>query len=228
DVTWSYAFTGLAWFYAVTGPGWLPRRLIIASLATVWSCRLGTHLLRRIRRHHPEEDSRYRALREEWSAGFTSKMALFFQAQALSVITLGLPFLLPTRNAFPGLGAAELAGIFICIVGILGESRADQQLAAFRAQSSNHGKVCNVGLWRYSRHPNYFFEWCIWVGFSVFALHSAWGWIALSAPAIMLHLLRNVTGVPMAEESSLRSKGDAFRAYQQTTNTFFPGPPRES
>lgn len=99
---------------------------------------------------------------------------------------------------------------------------ADRQLARFRADPANKGKVCQAGLWNYSRHPNYFFEWLVWVGYAVFALGSPWGWLGLIAPALMLHFLLNVTGIPMTEELSLKSKGDAYRAYQRTTSAFVP------
>ena len=110
-----------------------------------------------------------------------------------------------------------MVGTAIVFLSLCGESLADGQLAAFRRKPENKGQVCNVGLWRYSRHPNYFFEWCIWVGFGVFALCSHLGWIGLLAPFSIYYLLRYKTGVPMAEESSLKSKGDRFREYQKTT-----------
>jgi steroid 5-alpha reductase family enzyme len=227
DFVWSYSFSAVAWYYALDGHGWLPRKILIAALATAWSWRLGTHLYRRVMSHHPEEDSRYHQLRTDWKDNFGPMMFGFFQLQALFVLILSAPFLFPVRNAFPGFSGWEILGALIVLSSLAGESLADHQLSHFRRQSENKGKVCDIGLWRYSRHPNYFFEWCIWVGFFVFACGSAWGWLSVIAPAAILHLLLNVTGVPMAEESSLRSKGDAFRAYQRSTNKFFPGPPKE-
>lgn len=228
DIVWSYCFTGVAWFYAWAGPGANNRSVLLATLASAWSLRLGTHLYRRVMSHHPEEDNRYQQLRLDWAGVFAPKMFGFFQLQAISVVLLSTPFLFPTRNTFPGLNLWEISGAVIVILALICEGLADSQLAAFRRKSVNKGKVCDVGLWRYSRHPNYFFEWCIWVGFFLFACGSAWGWISIIAPAAILHLLLNVTGVPMAEASSLKSKGDAFRAYQLTTNAFFPGPPKSN
>ena len=228
DIIWSYCFTGVAWFYAWSGTGAPSRRILVASLATAWSLRLGTHLYRRVMSHHPEEDSRYRQLRTDWAGVFGPKMFGFFQLQAISVVLLSVPFFFPTRNAFPGLNLWEFAGTAIVILSLVGEAVADAQLAAFRRNPDQKGKVCNVGFWRYTRHPNYFFEWCIWVGFFCFACGSVWGWTSIIAPLAILHLLLNVTGVPMAEASSLKSKGDAFRAYQRTTNAFFPGPPKSN
>ena len=228
DFVWAYCFTAVAWHYALTGHGWAARGLVIAALATIWSVRLGSHLYARVMGHHPTEDSRYVQLREDWRGNFAPRMFGFFQLQAVSIVILSAPFFFPARNAFPGFNAWEIVGTAICVLALLGETLADGQLKAFIRRPENKGKVCNVGLWRYSRHPNYFFEWCVWMGFAIFACGSAWGWIGLIAPAAILHLLLNVTGVPMAEASSLKSKGEAFRDYQRTTNAFFPGPPRSS
>jgi steroid 5-alpha reductase family enzyme len=112
-------------------------------------------------------------------------------------------------------------------VGLPGEAVADAQLARCKRDPSRRGRTCREGLWRYSRHPNYFFEWVIWVGFFVVALGSPWGWTTVIAPALMLHLLLHVTGIPAAEAASLRSRGDEFRHYQQTTSAFVPWPPRD-
>ncbi len=228
DVVWSYTFTLVAWFYSFAGDGWSMRQLVIASLVSAWSIRLGSHLYKRVMSHHPEEDSRYRQLRADWQSNFVQMMFGFFQLQAVSIVVLSLPFLFPVHNPTPYFSAWEIVGTAICFLALCGESLADGQLAAFRRNPENKDQVCDVGFWCYSRHPNYFFEWCIWVGFGVFALGSAGGWIGLIAPLSIYYLLRYKTGVPMAEESSLKSKGDLFREYQNTTNAFIPGPPRDS
>lgn len=228
DIAWSYAFAATAAFYVLLGPGWMFRRALIGAMAIVWSLRLGTHLYRRVMSHHPAEDSRYRQLRADWSGNFASKMFGFFQMQAISVVLLATPFLLASRATAPAFHPLEIIGALVWLLSLTGESIADRQLHRFVRDPANRGKVCDVGLWRYSRHPNYFFEWMIWVGFGLFALAAPWGWLGLISPAIMFHLLHNVTGVPMSEKSSLKSKGDAFRAYQQSTNAFFPGPRKGS
>lgn len=228
DVAWALTFAPTAAFYALAGPGWLPRRLLIASLAIAWSLRLGTHLWRRVAAHHPVEDGRYVQLRRDWAGAFAPKMAGFFQLQAASVVLLSLPFLLPVANPAASFHALELAGAALWLLAITGEARADAQLAAFKRDPAHRGRVCDVGLWRYSRHPNYFFEWLVWIAFALIALGSPWGWIGLIAPAAILHLLLRVTGIPLNEEQSLRSKGDAYRRYQQTTSRFIPWFPRSS
>lgn len=227
DVVWSYAFGPLAVFYAIAGPGWLPRRVAIAALATGWSLRLGTHLGRRVASHHPKEDGRYEQLRLEWAGKFAPMMFGFFQLQAASVVLLGVAFLLPALNPAPGFHPLEIAGAVLWLVAIVGEATADAQLAAFK-RNAPQGRVCDVGLWRYSRHPNYFFEWLVWVAYLLFALGSPHGWIALLGPASILYLLLRVTGIPLTEQQSLRSRGDAYRHYQETTSAFIPWFPRQS
>ncbi len=226
DIAWSYAFGALAAFYALAGPGWPVRRALLAAMAVLWSARLGTHLAIRVIGHHPVEDGRYQQLRKDWAGNFTTKMAGFFQMQAGSVVLLGAAFLIACLNPTPALHPLELAGAALWLIAISGEALADAQLAAFKRQAANKGKVCDVGLWHYSRHPNYFFEWLIWVAYFVFALGSPWGWVAIIGPASILYLLLRVTGIPMTEEQSLRSRGDAYRRYQSTTSAFVPWPPK--
>ena len=113
------------------------------------------------------------------------------------------------------------------LIGLIGESTADAQLAAFKRNPANKGGVCDAGLWRYSRHPNYFFEWLIWIAYAVFALASPYGWIALAMPVLMLHFLINVTGLKATEEQALRTKGERYRLYQARTSGFIPWIPRE-
>ena len=226
DVAWSYAFAALGAFYAVYGTGWPVRRALIGTMVCLWSLRLGSHLLRRVAGHHPVEDGRYQQLRRDWSENFTAKMFGFFQLQAVSVIYLGLPFLLACQNRDRQLHALELAGLALWMIALAGEGLADTQLNVFKRNPANKGKVCNRGLWHFSRHPNYFFEWLVWVAFFVFALASPWGWLAILSPLSILGLLLRVTGIPMTEEQSIRSKGDAYRRYQQTTSAFVPWPPK--
>lgn len=227
DAVWSFLFAPVALIYAVMAPGEPERRLILSLMVSMWSIRLGLHLAKRIAGEHPREDRRYAALREEWSDGADRRMLGFYLVQGLLIIVLSAPFLMPMFNQNPGLHSLELTGIMIFLAGILGESVSDSQLARFKRVNHGSQPVCEVGLWRYSRHPNYFFEWLIWVGFATFALPSAGGWIGLIAPVLMLHFLLNVTGIPMTEELAVARKGDAYRRYQQTTSRFVPWPRKE-
>jgi steroid 5-alpha reductase family enzyme len=227
DIAWSYALGAAAVAYALLAPGWPVRRALVAALAATWSLRLGTHLLVRVARLHPEEDSRYDALRREWVYGFDLKMAGFFQLQALSVAALSAPFLLACLNPAPALRPLELAGAALWLVALSGEALADAQLAAFKRNPAHRGKVCAVGLWRCSRHPNYFFEWLVWVAYALIAAASPWGWAGIFSPACILWFLLAVTGIPMAEKQSLKRRGDAYRRYQRTTSAFIPWFPRK-
>lgn len=228
DVAWSLGFGALAVFYAWAADGWWVRRLVVAAMVAAWSLRLGVHLWRRVRSHHPVEDGRYAEMRESWRGNLAGRMFVFFQLQAASVVVLGLPFLLAMTRSAPSWHVLELAGGLVWLVAWIGEAVADAQLARFKRRPENRGRVCEAGLWRYSRHPNYFFEWLIWVGFFLAGSAGPWGWTGIVAPAGILHLLLRVTGVPPTEAQSLRSKGDAYRRYQATTNTFFPGPRRRA
>ncbi len=226
DLGWTFNFTLLAWLYAWLSDGYLWRELLICGMFTLWSLRLGYHLARRII-GQPEE-GRYIQLREEWGASgnLNFKFLAFFQFQAALNILLSLPLLIACLNATPELHWLEITGVLVFGIGLLGESVADAQLAAFKRDGGNRGQVCDRGLWRYSRHPNYFFEWIIWVGYALFALGSPGGWLALITPALMLHFLINVTGVKPTEEQALRSKGERYREYQRKTSAFIPWFPK--
>lgn len=222
DITWSYSFAVLAVLFAATSEGFLTRRVIILAMVVLWSLRLGTYLLLRIKRHHPHEDVRYQAMRAKWSASLGSKFFIFFQAQALSVLLLVMPCLIAMRNSTPSMGLIEWIGLGVWCIGICGEAMSDRQMNCFKINPANKGKVCNVGLWRWSRHPNYFFESVIWWGFWLFACGSPQGWLTIYAPLSILWLLLRVTGIPLTEKCAVESKGDLYREYQRTTSAFVP------
>lgn len=226
DIAWSYSFGVLAVFLAFCADGWPQRRWVLTALVLVWSLRLGTHLYRRVMGHHPLEDRRYVEMRRLWGADFAVRMFRFYQMQAVSIVLLGLPFFLAMNNKVVGFHPLEIAAIALWVFAVMGEAAADAQLAAFKKQGADPKSVCDVGLWRYSRHPNYFFEWLIWVSYFVFAVGAAWGWTSVIAPAAILYLLLRVTGIPMTEEQAVRSKGDAYRHYQRTTSSFVPWVPK--
>jgi len=227
DAIWSFGFAPLAALYFLGQKNPSEQGMLFVGMVAFWSVRLGIHLAVRIAKHHPHEDVRYAKLRADWGSDAGRKMFWFFQLQGALQVLLSLPFLFacarPT-DPKPAMSSDwfALGGCAVWLIGLVGEALADRQLARFRADPANQGKVCQFGLWHYSRHPNYFFEWLVWVGYAVFALGSPWGWLGLIAPALMLHFLLNVTGIPMTEELSLKSKGDAYREYQRTTSAFAP------
>ena len=164
-------------------------------------------------------------LRQVWGDRAPVYFFLFFQVQALLVVTFALPFLLVAHNPSPlsiwdGLGA----GIFA--VAVIGESVADRQLARFRRDPRNRGRTCASGLWRYSRHPNYFFEWLHWWTYVGLAAGATYGWMTVAAPLIMLVFILFITGIPPTEAQAIKSRGQAYVDYQGTTSAFFPWPPR--
>ena len=121
----------------------------------------------------------------------------------------------------------KIGQTFLFIFALIGETIADEQLQSFKREPANKGKTCDTGLWYYSRHPNYFFEWLVWVGLFIYALGSPNGWIAFVSPLLMFYLMMYVSGVPLAEEQALLSRGQAYKDYQQTTSVFFPLPKRK-
>jgi len=228
DIGWSVNFALLGVLYAALAPGDLTRRVVIATMFAAHGLRLGWHLAKRII-GEPEE-GRYQQLRKDWgkSGNLNLKFLGFFEFQALLNAFLTLPLLIVSFNRTPGLQPLELAGLALFVIGIVGESAADAQLAAFKRDPANKGGVCDAGLWHYSRHPNYFFEWLIWIAYAVFALASPHGWIALAMPVLMLHFLINVTGLKATEEQALRTKGERYRRYQARTSGFIPWIPKRT
>jgi steroid 5-alpha reductase family enzyme len=205
-----------------------PKQIAAAILIGAWSARLGYHLAKRISKHHPAEDSRYIKLREVWEGRVNPSFFWFFQGQALSVFLLALPFYLIAADPDPSWSPLHIIGAIVTATGLIGESLADRQMSAFKATDPDPKSVCKKGLWKYSRHPNYFFESVIWTGFFLFAAGSPWGWTTIYAPAIITFLLLKVTGIPPTEASAVKRKGDAYREYQRTTSPFIPLPPKSS
>jgi steroid 5-alpha reductase family enzyme len=222
DIFWSYNFPVIAIILLLLADGFAPRIWLLSGMVITWGFRLGTHLARRVLGHIHEEEGRYAQLRKDWAPHSDRKLFWFFQAQAVSNVLLAFPFFIITANEKSEITILEYIGAGIWLVALTGEAIADWQLDQFKKDPANKGKVCNKGLWNYSRHPNYFFEWLIWVGYFVFALASPYGFIAIISPAIILYLLLNVTGIPATEEQSVRSKGDLYKEYQRTTSAFVP------
>ena len=227
DIAWSAGFAPVAILYAVLSDGNTLRRTLIATMVSIWSLRLGGYLYVRVMSHHPTEDRRYAELRRSWGSHSNRNMFGFFEMQALLLAVLSVPALLICLNPQPQIAAVEWVAVALWIIALLGESTADRQLQRFRNDPANRGAVCQVGLWRYSRHPNYFFEWTVWVAYFTFALASPFGWVSLYCPALMLYFLLRVTGIPMTERLSLQSKGEAFAAYQRRTSAFVPWFPKQ-
>jgi steroid 5-alpha reductase family enzyme len=224
DPIWSLSFPLLAIVYFFLSDR-SQSKIIFLAMVIMWGMRLGIHLLTRVL-HEDHEDVRYAALRKEWGGKQNLLMLRFYYFQAILALVLSIPFVLVMKSDLQ-IGLFEITGLGIWIVAIAGESIADAQLKSFKADPANKGKVCDHGLWYYSRHPNYFFEWLIWVAFFVFAMGSPYGWISIICPIAMLYFLLKVTGIPYTETQSVRSKGQAYIEYQRTTSAFVPLPKRK-
>ncbi len=225
DVGWAASLGGMALAYAALGPGHPLQRVALAATGGVWGLRLAWHLLTDRVLAGPE-DGRYVALREHWGARADLHFLWFFQLQALLAGALSLPFLLVASDPRAALAAPQVAGLALFALGLGGEALADRQLAAHRKDPANRGRTCRRGLWRYSRHPNYFCEWLLWCAFALLAWPAPGGPWALLAPAVMYVLVTRVSGIPYTERQALRSRGEDYRRYQRTTNAFFPWFPR--
>lgn len=221
DLGWGVGFLLAAWAYFFLGNGDLAKMLIITAMASIWAGRLIYHLYRRY--EVDKEDPRYTRLREKWGGDANDMLFLMmFVFQGFLVVLISLPFFIVDFGSNPEWSKWEFIGILVWFAGVLGETVADSQLTEFNKDPANHDKVCNVGLWRFSRHPNYFFECLVWVGFFLFAMPSYGGFFAIISPIAVLLLLTKVSGIPLAEEQALATKGDLYREYQRTTSAFFP------
>jgi steroid 5-alpha reductase family enzyme len=225
DVGWALSFTPVvalfAWRSTSCSCGWA----VLLAIVLAWSLRLGGYLVSRGAASQPEE-GRYKDLRTRWGAAASWKFFVFFQAQAALVGILStafvVPFVVEPTSTWP-----RMVGAAVSIIGIAGEAIADAQLARFKRKPENKGKVCDVGLWSWSRHPNYFFEWCVWIGYAIYGLaFGSWGLIAIGGQLLIVASIFGVTGIPPTEAQAVRSKGDAYREYQRRVSRFIPLPPK--
>ena len=224
DVLWAMGVGGSAVFLAVIGNGAPLTRVALAVLGGGWGLRLAVYLWVRV--HGEPEDGRYQSLRAHWH-GAQWKFFAFFQFQAFLIVLFALPFVAVAAN-LQAAGVWLSGAVAIWLLSVFGESIADMQLARFRSRSANNGRTCRDGLWRYSRHPNYFFEWLHWFAYVCLAVGSPIGWLAWSGPIVMYVFLRWISGVPFTETHALRSRGDDYRDYQRTTSMLIPWFPKRS
>lgn len=222
DIVWAFgmAVAGVLYAYSGSAPLWL--RLLLALLIVLWFGRLGIHILFRVLNEN--EDGRYKAMREWLGSRADIGFLLFFQLQAGFIVLLSLPFFAVANTPEPNV-AAVVSGLVIALIAFAGETSADAQLKNFRKNPANKGLVCREGWWKFSRHPNYFFEWLHWFAYPLMGFggpYSYWLWLA---PVVILLFLLFFTGIPFTEQQALRSRGDSYKQYQQQTSMFFPWPP---
>ena len=225
DVGWGLGFVLLAWLYCVLSPTLTPRSWLVAGLVTLWGARLSLHIFRR--NHGKGEDPRYRAMRAShghtfwWRSLFT-----VFWLQGALLWFIALPLLVAVRAPAPAhLTAVDGLGLLIFAGGFGFEVVGDAQLARFKADPANRGTVLDRGLWRYTRHPNYFGDATLWWGLYLMAASTPGGWLTLLSPALMTFLLMRVSGVTLLEEG-LKASKPGYAAYIANTPAFFPWFPR--
>jgi steroid 5-alpha reductase family enzyme len=228
DAVWSFG-VGAAGIVAALAPVTgmpTPRAWIVAALVAIWSVRLGSHIAART--IGAGEDPRYVLMRSDWGADFRRRFFWFLQIEALAACPLVLSVFVAAHNPAPDLRAGDILGMIVLATAIAGEAIADRQLRRFRADPANRSRVCDVGLWGLSRHPNYFFEWLAWLAYAAIAVEPAgtysWGWLSLSAPLLMYWLLVHVSGIPPLEAHMRRSRGQDFADYQARVSAFWPIP----
>ncbi len=223
DTVWSASvgFGGVLAVLFAEGDGW--RRAVVFSLVVVWSLRLAGHI--GMRTQGGGEDPRYAKLIRQWGSAAPLRLFIFLQIQAIAAFVLVLAVYLAAGNgqSFPRL--IDIFATAVAFAALAGEALSDAQLSKFRKTPEAKTGVCETGLWRYSRHPNYFFEWLFWCSFPLLAVQEqVLSWASLAAPIMMYWLLVHVSGIPPLEEHMLKSRGERFRVLQRRVNAFFPGP----
>lgn len=225
DVGWSAGVGMLGVFFAITSDGDPLRRAVVGTMIALWSARLAVYLfLTRVWRQ--AEEGRYVELREKWGERAQRELFFFFQTQAAVAVLFALPVLVVAHRDAPGLSGWDIAGIAVWLVGAGNTVLADWQLHRFKSDPSNRGRTCRAGWWRYSRHPNYFFEWLHWWSYALMSVGSAYWWVPVAAPLLMLYFLLRVTGIPPTEAHAVASRGEEYRRYQRTTSAFVPWFPK--
>jgi steroid 5-alpha reductase family enzyme len=226
DGVWAFA-TGLAAVVAAAASQGDPaRRILVCAMAAAWSLRLGLYLWRRA--IGGPDDPRYAALKESWGESAPRRLFLFLQIQAVASWPLALTAYCAAVAPRPGLDVRDGLAIALFVLAFAGETIADRQIARFKQAPPNRGRICDQGLWAWSRHPNYFFEWLSWLAYPVMAIgagHPA-GWLTLSGPLVIYWLLVHVSGVPPLEAHLSRSRPKEFAAYAENVSAFWPRPPR--
>jgi steroid 5-alpha reductase family enzyme len=226
DVCWAALIGCLCVLYGIAADGDLGRRTLVAVLGGIWAFRLAGYLfVNRVLKAHAE-DGRYQAMRGACGRWAQPVFFVFFQIQASWSVLFSLPMLAAAFHKGP-LGIFDAIGVAIWAIAIGGEALADWQLARWRANPANKGRTCRAGLWRYSRHPNYFFEWVHWFAWVAMAAWAPLWWMSLLGPVLMFLFLYYVTGIPFTEQQAIRSRGDDYRRYQKETSMFFPWFPKK-
>lgn len=218
DIGWALSFAVAALAAICLGDSGTVKKAIFALMVFPWSLRLAYHLYSRF--DAKVEDPRYTKIRNGWGEDKGGlKMFLMFLFQGCLVAIISIPFYLITNDPSMGL---LLPGFLVVTLGWIGEMIADNQLKRFKETPGNKGKVMDQGLWGISRHPNYFFEWIVWIGFTISALILDYGYLSLLSFGLISYLLMGLSGVKLTEEQLAESKGEAYEEYKRRVPPFFP------
>lgn len=224
DAVWPFMIGMGGLSYAFLAPGDAVVRAMVGALAALWALRLGGYLA--LRNIGKPEDRRYAALRQSWGSRTNLRMLWFYLFQAAVAWVIGLSFIPACWSATGPAPAWLLAAGLIGLAGIIGEAIADWQLRRFLRDPANRGRVCDSGLWRYSRHPNYFFECLHWLAYPCLSVAAPYGWLSLLAPVLITLLLFKLSGIPTVEASDASARRAGYDAYVRRTSAFIPLPPR--
>ncbi len=226
DLGFCLAFGIIVLVCGIFSAGDLSRRVLITGMGVLYAARLGNYLLMH-RVWNKPEDARYQKIRAMLGGWESVGMCCYFQIQVPACLFFAGLLCWVMNNPAGGIRWWDLLGVIIFLVAVIGEGLADRQLESFRHDPLNKGKTLQTGLWRYSRHPNYFFESLHWWAYVPMAVGLPWAWASVFWPIVMTVFLLWITGVPWAEAQALASRGESYREYQQTTNMFFPWFPRK-
>ena len=226
DIVWGLGFVVVAWVSNLASDGSSDVGLIVAVMVSIWGFRLAGYLW--WRNHGKGEDFRYVAMRKHYGTRFPLiSLVTVFALQGVLMLVVSFPVQLAQQPSTESINILGMVGLLVWLIGVLFESVGDVQLARFKARAENSGKVMDKGLWRYTRHPNYFGDACAWWGIAIVALQSNMGWLGLLGAAVMSFLLVRVSGVPMLEKTMHKRRPD-YVAYQERTSGFIPRKPKKS
>jgi steroid 5-alpha reductase family enzyme len=225
DLGWTFGLGAAVMLLSCLLEGYAPRQILLSTMAVIWAGRLGFYIFfNRIKGQ--EEDARYRELRNHWGKKAEAYFLVAFLAEGFLVMLFCVPFIVLLQNPAAQWSAWEGVGLLVWVTAIVGELIADRQLASHRSNPSNRGKTCQAGLWKYSRHPNYFFEWLHWWAYVLMGVGVVNGWFTLLGPLVMFAFLFWITGIPHTERRASAHRPD-YLEYQQTTSMFIPWFPKK-
>jgi steroid 5-alpha reductase family enzyme len=224
DIAYGIGFVLVGWSTFLAYGSAEARQLLLLALVSIWGLRLAAHIgIRKLK--EKGEDPRYRQWRESWGKTFVWRSFLqIFMLQGAVIYLIALPALLVMRNSGSPLGLLDLIGVLIWSLGFAYESIGDWQLKQFKSNPENRGRIMRYGLWRTTRHPNYFGEATLWWGIFFIALGVPLGWLAIISPLLIDFLLLKVSGIPMLEERY--ADNPEFQEYKKHTNALFPWFPK--